>query len=142
MKAARTFRPLLNFVLLQIVPTLKQRVSVTRYGNTPILSGFITRNLTISQLIIEEKFYDLLEMGVGRNTKIQKLEGLNTAVCVNTAVVPERRVFLSEFKSRTTKTIMEGDRKGLWAIDVSKNWRIIFKFQGGNVYVVDYEDYH
>ncbi|MEE8481474.1 MAG: type II toxin-antitoxin system RelE/ParE family toxin [Desulfobacterales bacterium] len=30
----------------------------------------------------------------------------------------------------------------MWAIDVSKNWRIIFKFQDGNVYAVDYEDYH
>jgi proteic killer suppression protein len=37
---------------------------------------------------------------------------------------------------------MKGDRKGLWAIDVSKNWRIVFKFQVGNAYVVDYEDYH
>jgi len=37
---------------------------------------------------------------------------------------------------------LKGDRKGLWAIDVSKNWRITFKFQDGNVYVVDYEDYH
>ena len=26
--------------------------------------------------------------------------------------------------------------------DVSKNWRIVFKFQDGNIYVVDYEDYH
>ena len=31
---------------------------------------------------------------------------------------------------------LKGDRKGLWAVDVSKNWRIIFKFQDGNVYVV------
>jgi proteic killer suppression protein len=37
---------------------------------------------------------------------------------------------------------LKSDRKGLWAIDVSKNWRITFKFQDGNVYVVDYEDYH
>ena len=37
---------------------------------------------------------------------------------------------------------LKGDRKGLWAIDVSKNWRITFKYQDGNVHVVDYEDYH
>jgi proteic killer suppression protein len=37
---------------------------------------------------------------------------------------------------------LKGDRKDLWAIDVSKNWRIVFKFQDGNAYVVDYEDYH
>jgi proteic killer suppression protein len=28
------------------------------------------------------------------------------------------------------------------AIDVCKNWRIVFKFQNGNVYFVNYEDYH
>jgi len=30
----------------------------------------------------------------------------------------------------------------LWAIDVNKNWRIVFDFNDGNAYVVDYEDYH
>ena len=33
-------------------------------------------------------------------------------------------------------------QKANMGIQVSKNWRIIFKFQDGNVYVVDYEDYH
>jgi len=37
---------------------------------------------------------------------------------------------------------LTGDRKGLWAIDVNKNWRIVFDFKEGNAYVVDYEDYH
>lgn len=29
-----------------------------------------------------------------------------------------------------------------WAIKVSGNWRITFRFEEGNVYEVDYEDYH
>ena len=37
---------------------------------------------------------------------------------------------------------LQGDRQGLWAIDVSKNWRITFEFLDGNAYVVNYEDYH
>ena len=37
---------------------------------------------------------------------------------------------------------LKGDRQGFWAIDVSKNWRMVFKFQDGNAFVVDYEDYH
>jgi len=37
---------------------------------------------------------------------------------------------------------LKGRKKGLWAIDVSKNWHIVFKFQDGNAYVVNYEDYH
>jgi proteic killer suppression protein len=37
---------------------------------------------------------------------------------------------------------LKGNRQGLWAIDVSRNWRITFEFFEGNAYVVDYEDYH
>jgi len=37
---------------------------------------------------------------------------------------------------------LKGGRKSLWAIDVSGNWRIVFNFQDGNAYIVDYEDYH
>jgi len=37
---------------------------------------------------------------------------------------------------------LTGDRKGLWAIDVNSNWRIVFKFENGNAYIVNYEDYH
>jgi proteic killer suppression protein len=37
---------------------------------------------------------------------------------------------------------LKGRKKGLWAIDISKNWRIVFKFQDGNAYIVNYEDYH
>ncbi len=37
---------------------------------------------------------------------------------------------------------LKGDRKGLWSISVSGNWRITFEFQDGNAYVLNYEDYH
>lgn len=37
---------------------------------------------------------------------------------------------------------LKGERKGLWSISVSGNWRITFEFQDGNAYVVNYEDYH
>lgn len=37
---------------------------------------------------------------------------------------------------------LKGNRQGLWAIDVSKNWRITFEFVAGDVYIVNYEDYH
>lgn len=37
---------------------------------------------------------------------------------------------------------LKGDLKGFWAIDVSGNWRIVFKFEDGDAYVVNYEDYH
>jgi proteic killer suppression protein len=37
---------------------------------------------------------------------------------------------------------LKGKMQDLWAIDVSKNWRITFKFSDGDVYIVNYEDYH
>ena len=37
---------------------------------------------------------------------------------------------------------LKGARKGTWAVSVSGNWRITFKFVGADAEVVDYEDYH
>ncbi len=37
---------------------------------------------------------------------------------------------------------LKGDRQGTWSIMVSGNWRITFQFTDGNVYIVNYEDYH
>ena len=37
---------------------------------------------------------------------------------------------------------LKGDKKELWSITVQANWRITFKFENGDVYVVDYVDYH
>ena len=33
-------------------------------------------------------------------------------------------------------------RKSTWAVWVSGNWRVTFKFVGADAEVVDYEDYH
>jgi proteic killer suppression protein len=37
---------------------------------------------------------------------------------------------------------LKGKLKGFWAVTVRANWRIIFKFANGNVYDVDFLDYH
>jgi toxin HigB-1 len=37
---------------------------------------------------------------------------------------------------------MTGDRKGFWAVVISRNWRVIFRFEGGDAYDVDFLDYH
>jgi proteic killer suppression protein len=37
---------------------------------------------------------------------------------------------------------LKGDRKGTWAVSVSGNWRVTFKFVGKDADSVDYEDYH
>ncbi len=37
---------------------------------------------------------------------------------------------------------LTGDKKGQHAVKVSGNWRIFFEFVAGDVYIVDYDDYH
>jgi len=37
---------------------------------------------------------------------------------------------------------LKGKLKGRWSIWVNGNWRLTFEFRDGNVYVLDYEDYH
>ena len=60
-----------------------------------------------------------------------RLAALETATCIEDMDLPGFRLHR-----------LKGDRKGLWAIDVSRNWRTVFSFEGGNVFAVDYEDYH
>ena len=36
----------------------------------------------------------------------------------------------------------KGNLAGFWAVKVSRNWRIIFRFEGNNVQDVDLIDYH
>ena len=36
---------------------------------------------------------------------------------------------------------MKGNLKGFWAVKVSGNWRVVFRFEEGSVYEVDYLDY-
>ena len=37
---------------------------------------------------------------------------------------------------------LKGDLKDFWSIWISANWRIIFRFDGGDAYDVDLVDYH
>ena len=60
-----------------------------------------------------------------------RLAAIDTATCVEDIDLPGFRLHP-----------LKGDREGLWAIDVSRNWRVVFKFEDGNAYIVDYEDYH
>ena len=60
-----------------------------------------------------------------------RLVALDTAQCVEDMDLPG-------FRLHTLK----GNKEGIWAIDVNKNWRITFEFIDGDAYIVDYEDYH
>jgi proteic killer suppression protein len=38
--------------------------------------------------------------------------------------------------------LLGGDRKGVWSLHVTRNWRLTFRIEDGEVLDVDYEDYH
>jgi proteic killer suppression protein len=60
-----------------------------------------------------------------------QLAALDTAHQIEDLDIPGYR--LHQLKDRL---------KNLWSITVNANWRITFEFSDGNVYIVNYEDYH
>lgn len=60
-----------------------------------------------------------------------RLQALHTATEIGDMDIPGWRLHS-----------LKGDREGLWAVNVSGNWRIVFEFKDGHAYVVNYEDYH
>lgn len=37
---------------------------------------------------------------------------------------------------------LKGERRGQWAVSVSRNWRVVFRFAGEDAVDVDLVDYH
>ncbi len=37
---------------------------------------------------------------------------------------------------------LKGDFKGFWSVNISGNWRIVFRFEDGHAFDVDLLDYH
>ncbi|PJE77436.1 Endoribonuclease HigB [invertebrate metagenome] len=34
------------------------------------------------------------------------------------------------------------NEKGIWSVSVNGNWRVTFRFEDGDAYILDYRDYH
>ena len=60
-----------------------------------------------------------------------QLAALDTALTIEDMRIPGYKLHQLKGKS--------GER---WSIWVSGNWRLTFEFRGGDVYQLDYEDYH
>lgn len=82
----------------------------------------------------------LLFFGTGKTSGIQhhhikklrmQLSALNTAAVIEDMDLPGYRLHK-----------LQGDRQATWSIRVDKNWRLTFEFKNGNVYLLNYEDYH
>lgn len=61
----------------------------------------------------------------------ERLQALHTACYVDDMNIPGWRLHS-----------LKGNRNKQWAVNVSGNWRVVFEFIDGHVYVVNYEDYH
>lgn len=59
------------------------------------------------------------------------LAALDTAQTIEDMNIPG-------FKLHSLKESLEN----IWSISVSGNWRLTFKFENGNIYLLNYEDYH
>ena len=82
-----------------------------------------------------QKFYETgssagIQASHKKRLRLQ-LTALDTATCINDMDIPGFVLHP-----------MKGRRKQRWSIRVSGNWRITFKFEDGNVTIVNYEDYH
>ena len=82
-----------------------------------------------------EKFYESgSNKGVQANhvKKLRmQLAALDTAQSIDDVDIPGYRLHQ-----------LTGDRRGIWTITVNANWRLTFEFEEGNVYILNYEDYH
>ena len=60
-----------------------------------------------------------------------QLAALDTAYSIDDMKIPGYRLHR-----------LKGRGKDQWSIWVNGNWRLTFKFDAGDVYILDYEDYH
>ncbi len=82
-----------------------------------------------------EKFYESgstrgIQANHAKKLRMQ-LVALDTAQSIDHMDIPGYRLHQ-----------LTGDRRGIWTIMVNANWRLTFEFEEGNVYILNYEDYH
>lgn len=82
-----------------------------------------------------EKFYESgstkgIQANHAKKLRIQ-LIALDTAQSIDDMDIPGYRLHK-----------LTGDKRGIWTITVNANWRLTFEFDEGNVYILNYEDYH
>ena len=58
------------------------------------------------------------------------------------ALLDEARVIDDMIAPGLRLHALSGDLKGHWSVTVQANWRMIFRFEAGDAYLVDYLDYH
>jgi len=83
---------------------------------------------------LEKYFYD----GDKKGINVQHANRLGRILDRLDASISPQDMNLPGFKLHELK----GKEKSVWAVWVSGNWRVTFKFQGNDAILVDYRDYH
>jgi toxin HigB-1 len=92
-----------------------------------MISNF--RHKGLAALYQEEQNRGVLQIHVKRLRQILAL--LDTATVLEDMNAPGLRLHS-----------LKGEWAGFYAVNVSGNWRVIFRFEDGDAYDVDYLDYH
>ena len=83
-----------------------------------------------------ERFYRAGSMAVIQPMHHVRLRTQLTAL--DAATQPRDLVVIPSWRLHELK----GDQAGRWSITVNGSWRLTFKFEGTDVVLLDYEDYH
>ncbi len=87
------------------------------------------RHKGLAALYYEDKSRGINQSHAKRLRQILAL--LDSAITVEDMDAPGLRLHM-----------LKGDLAGIYAVNVSGNWRVTFRFERGDVFDVDYVDYH
>lgn len=82
-----------------------------------------------------EKFY---ETGSLKGIQAQHAQKLSNILAVLDEMSDLKDLSAPSFRLHKLK----GEMDELWSVTIQANWRITFKFEDEDVYIVDYLDYH
>lgn len=87
-----------------------------------------------------------------RHKGLKRLHRKGSAAKVNPDHVDKLRRILARLEASSAPTDMDlpgyrlhqlkGEYRGFYAVEVSGNWRVVFRFEGEHATDVDYVDYH
>ena len=83
---------------------------------------------------LEKFYYD----GSRKGIQPKHAEKLAIILDVLDAAVEIRDMNFPAFKLHR----LSGKEKDIWSVWVNGNWRVTFRFENGDAYIVDYRDYH